>query len=342
MRRLAISGFELNKFIGAVLLTLLTIQVIGTIGDALVQPKRVGKSSVGVVVAEKKGSPKAEGVLDTVLPLLAAANIEKGIAAAKKCAACHTFEQGGANKIGPNLWNVVNAELAKVEGFKYSDALQKKGGKWGYEALNAFLARPKKYLPGTKMAFAGVKSVGERADLIAYLRSLSGSPVALPSETEIAAAKAAVEEQKTKNTAAASPKPRSATAAPKPAGSNKASAAQTISALLADAKPQDGEKVAKKCTACHTFTKGGSNKIGPNLWNIVNAERARVADFKYSDAAKKNPGKWTYEHLDAFLTNPKKFMPGTKMVFVGIKKPGDRADLILYLRSLSENPAELP
>ena len=256
MRLPTISGFELNKFIGAVLLTLLTIQVIGSIGDALVQSKSVGKSSVGVVVADKKGSRKAEDVLDTVLPLLAATNIEKGKAAAKKCAACHTFEQGGANKIGPNLWNVVGADLAKVEGFKYSDALEKKGGKWGYEALNVFLARPKKYIPGTKMAFAGVKSIGERADLIAYLRSLSGSPISLPSETDIAAAKAAVEEQKAKNKAVASPKPRSAAAAPTPAGSNKASAAQTITALLANAKPQDGEKVAKKCTACHTLHEG--------------------------------------------------------------------------------------
>jgi len=116
-----------------------------------------------------------------------------------------------------------------------------------------------------------------------------------------------------------------------------------LAALLASANEAEGEKVAKKCAACHTLEKGGGNKIGPHLWDVVDRPIASVGDFSYSDALTgKADATWTYDNLDAFLTKPKDFAPGTKMTFAGINKPEDRANLMLYLRSLSDSPAPLP
>ena len=106
-----------------------------------------------------------------------------------------------------------------------------------------------------------------------------------------------------------------------------------------------GEKVAKKCKACHTFDEGGKNKAGPPLWNIVNRPVAAVEDFKYSQAMKDYADggtAWTYAELDAFLAAPKKHVPKTKMAFSGLRKDADRAAMLAYLRSLSSDPAPLP
>lgn len=120
-------------------------------------------------------------------------------------------------------------------------------------------------------------------------------------------------------------------------------APEDVAALLASASEAEGEKVAKKCAACHTLEKGGGNKIGPHLWDVVDRPIASVGDFSYSDALTgKADATWTYDNLDAFLTKPKDFAPGTKMSFAGINKPEDRANLMLYLRSLSDSPAPLP
>ena len=100
--------------------------------------------------------------------------------------------------------------------------------------------------------------------------------------------------------------------------------------------------MAKKCAACHSFEQGGPNKIGPGLWGVVNRPVGGAADFAYSDVMAGHGGAWDYESLDAFLTNPKEWAPGTKMAFAGLKKPKDRANLILYLRSLADSPEPLP
>jgi cytochrome c len=122
----------------------------------------------------------AELGLEPIAPLLAAASVESGKNLARKCALCHTFKKGGPRKIGPNLWDIVGADKARWENFSYSAALAGVGGSWGYEDLNAFVAKPKAYLPGTKMTFAGLKKPADRADLIAYLRTFSDSPRPLP------------------------------------------------------------------------------------------------------------------------------------------------------------------
>ena len=97
------------------------------------------------------------------------------------------FDAGGQNKVGPALWNVVNRPLGASEGYAYSDALAGFGGTWDYTALNAFLTKPKGYISGTKMNFAGLKKPEDRANLIAWMRAKADSPVALPSADDIAA-----------------------------------------------------------------------------------------------------------------------------------------------------------
>ena len=112
--------------------------------------------------------------------LLQTASVEKGAAVAKKCASCHTFEKGGPNRVGPNLFGVVGRDRAAEPGFNYSAAMKAKGGKWSFEDLNAFLANPKATVPGTAMSFAGLPKDSERADMISYLRSLADNPVPVP------------------------------------------------------------------------------------------------------------------------------------------------------------------
>lgn len=116
----------------------------------------------------------------------------------------------------------------------------------------------------------------------------------------------------------------------------------SIGELLAVADADAGASVAKKCTACHSIEQGGPNKIGPGLWGVVNRPLGDAADFAYSGAIVDHGGAWDYESLNAFLTNPKEWAPGTKMAFAGLKKPEDRANLILYLRSLADSPEPLP
>ena len=118
--------------------------------------------------------------------------------------------------------------------------------------------------------------------------------------------------------------------------------AMSLAALLADADPAKGQKVFKKCAACHTVDDGGKNKVGPNLWNIVNRPIASHEGFNYSGAMAELEGVWDFERLSAFIADPKGNVPGTKMAFKGVSKEGDRGNVLAYLRSLSAEPAELP
>lgn len=109
-------------------------------------------------------------------------------------------------------------------------------------------------------------------------------------------------------------------------------------AMLASATAEAGKKVSKKCAACHSFTKGGPNKVGPNLWNIVGGKAASVAGYKYSGAMKDMAANWEFEELNKFLFKPKAYLKGTKMSFAGLKKSSDRAAIIAYLTALSDSP----
>ncbi len=154
------------------------------LGDALVHAKTMDKPAY-TAEAPEEGEAKAEAKTETAaaedgLTLLASADAGKGAKLFGKCKACHTTEKGGKNKVGPNLWDVVGRAKAGGAGFKYSGALTDMGGDWSYADLDAFLAKPKAFLPGTKMAFAGLKKPAQRAAMLVYLRSLSDSPKALP------------------------------------------------------------------------------------------------------------------------------------------------------------------
>jgi cytochrome c len=118
-------------------------------------------------------------------------------------------------------------------------------------------------------------------------------------------------------------------------------AAQVL-ALLAKASPESGQDTFKKCTQCHTSDKGGRTLTGPNLYGIVGRPRASIAGFPYSEGMKTHPGDWTFAELAKYLHDPKADIPGNKMAFAGVKDDAELADLLLYLRKLSDNPAPLP
>jgi cytochrome c len=174
-------NIETNKIAGAVFGTLLFAVGLNVVAEGLFSPEKPAIPGYDLPAPEEAAAAAPAAAPAEPLPvLLASADATKGQAAARKCSACHTFENGGANKVGPNLYNVVNRPLASYAGFNYSAALKGKGGNWDYEMLNAFIQNPKAAVPGTIMAFAGVAQAGERADLLAYLRSLSDSPAPLP------------------------------------------------------------------------------------------------------------------------------------------------------------------
>ncbi len=323
-----------NKIAGAVLGAGLFVMGLNIVSDTIYHAEKPEEAAINIEVAEAETDTAAKDAAPAVslASLMASADAAKGETNFRACAACHTAEEGGANKVGPNLYGIVGAKKAHLDNYAYSPALKERHAEdWSFENLDAFLKSPKGYLKGTKMGFGGLKDDAKRADLLAYLRTLSATPAPLP----VAEAAPAAE-----GTAMAATTTEAATAPAAPAAESTATAtttAETATATGGDAAK--GEAAFRACKACHSGEKGGPNKVGPHLWDVVNRQIASVSDYSYNDALKtKSSEKWTLENLNGFITNPKQFAPGTKMTFGGIKDDGKRADLIAYLRTLSDNP----
>lgn len=214
------NSFELNKVAGALLGTLLFVVGSGFVAELIYHPRPAGKA--GYDLPEPEPEVAAAPAAETVEPIavrLVSANVEKGQGGIKACQACHSFEKGGPNKVGPDLWGVVERNKGSHEGFEYSAGMKEKGGDWSYADLDQFLTSPKAYVKGTKMAYAGIAAPQERANVIAYLRSLADTPKPMPavdkSEDKPAAQPAAAkpEDLKPADAKPADAKPTAATPA---------------------------------------------------------------------------------------------------------------------------------
>jgi cytochrome c len=179
---MASSSLELNKIAGAVLVALLTVKVIGIVGDKVYHPQKLEKSVIEIegVQATAETNAPAPKVDEPIAARLAKADTAAGKKSFAKCLVCHTDDKGGANKIGPNLWGVIGAKKDARSDYQYSGVLAKIGGNWSFEDLDKWLTKPSTFAPGTKMTFAGDPSAQDRANIIAYLRTQSDAQVPLP------------------------------------------------------------------------------------------------------------------------------------------------------------------
>ena len=179
---------ERNKIFSAILCAGIMVWLGAFIGGVLVHPHALEEDAVPIegveVVAGGSSAPKMP---EPIMHLIASADLAKGEKLSKACAACHSFDQGGPDKVGPNLYGVVGGSKAHKAGFAYSAAMSEAGGVWDYEALNYFLWKPKDYISGTKMNYNGLKKPGDRAAMIAWLRSQGSQGTALPSDSQIKA-----------------------------------------------------------------------------------------------------------------------------------------------------------
>lgn len=182
-------SYQLNKIAGALLGTLFVILSLSFLSDAIFTSHAPETAGFAIEVegdddGHVKKAEKTGPTIEPIAAMLASADVAAGQKVAKKCAACHTFDKGGKKKVGPNLYEIVTRAVGSTDGFSYSSAMKEysDGKSWTYAELNKFLYKPKAYIKGTSMGFAGLKKVADRANLIGFLRSLAETPAVLPSE----------------------------------------------------------------------------------------------------------------------------------------------------------------
>jgi cytochrome c len=317
--------YYLNKIAMAVLVALLLFFGTRTLIDIIYEEHPPEKPGYEVAGAEGEAHGKKEKAVDENAAFVAALNKAdpaKGEQDVALCKVCHSFDKGGPTILGPNLYGVVGHKIATHEGFNYTPGLKGHGGEWTFENLDKWLTNPQVFAAGTSMAFPGIPDLQKRADVIAYLNKNSDNPLPIPEPT--------AEEAAPEEAAAEGGKEEAAGGQPE------------IIALLATADAAKGEQDAALCKVCHTFDAGGATLVGPNLHNVVGADIAHHEGFNYSDALKGKGGKWTYEQLDAWLSDPQAFAAGTMMAFPGVTDAKKRADIIAFLMSKTDNPPPLP
>ncbi|HQT68177.1 MAG: hypothetical protein B7Z78_00025 [Rhodospirillales bacterium 20-60-12] len=296
----------LNKVLGFALAAGLVVWV-GTHFHDYIGPQEPHKMSHMITLA----SEQAASAVPEISSLIATADVSKGQAfVQQQCSACHSLTPGGANGIGPNLYGVMGAPRFQKAGYNFSSAVKAhSNGTWDYEDMGAWLYDPKAYAAGTRMGYPGIKSTQTRADVVAYLRTLAATPIALPA-----------------------------------AGAGAAPGVPSIAKLYATADISAGQAfVQQQCQACHSLNKGGAAGVGPNLYGVVGAKMFATPGYNYSSAVQaKATGNWTPHELNAWLYAPTTYAPGTRMGYPGIKPNQMRANVIAYLNSLSDSPAKLP
>lgn len=321
------NSFELNKIFGAILGTLVFVMGVGFIADEIYAP--IEGRGADYALPEPAAEGEAGGEDTPGVPSIAArmqtASAEEGESLITRCQSCHDYSPANENRVGPGIYGIVGHPIASHEGFSYSDALAalgEAGEIWDYEHLDAFIENPRAHVPGTLMTFAGLADPEDRANLIAFLRENSDDPYPLP--------EAPAEEAPAEGEAAAE---------------GEAPAEQDpIWAAMAAVTPEDGEALIVRCQSCHDYSEANANRVGPGLYGVVGQQIAHHEGYSYSDALASLGAEgetWTPENLSAFLESPADFAPGTRMAFPGIADVEDRAALIVYLNTLSENPMDL-
>ena len=177
-------SFELNKIIAAILMVALLVIGLGKLADGIFQikkPETKGyKVELNVEPVSNSNDVKKEEKQINISELLALGDLAHGEKVFKKCAACHSINAGGGNKIGPALYNVIGRKAGAVQEYKYSKAMIAYGKDWSFQEMNSYLIKPQAYIKGTKMAFAGLRKEKDRASVILYMNSKSSSPKSIP------------------------------------------------------------------------------------------------------------------------------------------------------------------
>jgi len=264
-------------------------------------------SSLLIFPASAQDNPLTEpAVTEERLAVIANGDPVRGRVQAQRCAACHSFaELDTTPRAGPGLYGVAGRIIGTAEEYSYSaafGALRDKDFEWTVERLEVFLADPVAAAPGTAMTIGQGGDPAARANIIAFLIGLA------PDETAD--------------------------------GTDRA-----LADRIADADIGDGELLATRCAGCHAFEPGGETLVGPNLYEVVGATVGRTQGFAYSLAFQSMNvvgAEWTYTRLDSFLKNPQNEIPGTRMGFGGIEDNDQRAAIIAYLRTLSDDPLPPP